>query len=123
MEQNNDNPNDFAEWLAEFARGSANQALTKRLAEVVQACREHNGKGSITLKLSIGCAGGMAEVKAKIAYTKPDPALPSAVFFSTEGGQLVEEDPRQLKLPAKVIDIAPVRTIPIPSNPNHNTNG
>jgi hypothetical protein len=117
--QTNEQGKDFAEWLADFAKGSANAALTKRLAEVVQACRENSGKGSITLKLSIGCAGGMSEVKAKIAYTKPDPALPSAVFFSTEDGALVEEDPRQLNLPAaKVLDIAPVRTINTPNNTN-----
>lgn len=120
MSNTNQNEKDFAEWLASFAKGSANAALTKRLAEVVQACRENSGKGSITLKLSIGCAGGMSEVKAKIAYSKPDPALPSAVFFSTEEGLLVEEDPRQLHLPApKVIDVAPVRIVGNNSNPSN----
>lgn len=109
---------DFADFLATFAKGSANTALTKRLTEIVQACRETQGKGSITLKLTIGCQGGMSEVKAKISYSKPDPAVPGAVFFTTEDGALVEDDPRQLKLPAKVIDIQPVRTI----NPNPNPN-
>lgn len=90
MANNNDHEKDFAEWLADFAKGSANAALTKRLAEVVQACRENSGKGTLTLKLSIGCSGGMSEVKAKISYSKPDPALPSAVFFTTEAGSLVE---------------------------------
>lgn len=110
---------DFGEFITTFAKGSANHALTNRLQEVVQACRETQGKGSLTLKLTVGCHGGMSEVKAKISYSKPDPTIPGAVFFTTEAGSLVEEDPRQLKLPAKVIDIQPVRTI---NNPNPTTN-
>jgi hypothetical protein len=102
----------FAEFLAEFGKGATNRVASERMRDIVKACAETGRKGSITIKLEVGSAGGVAELRAKISYTKPEPALPGGVYFATQDGALVEEDPRQLKLPvAKVIDIAPVKHI------------
>lgn len=104
---------DFADFLKEFGHGATNRVASQRLREVVQACATTGRKGAITIKLDIGAAGGVAELRAKISVTKPEPALPGGVYFATDAGSLVEEDPRQLKLPvAKVIDIAPIKNIP-----------
>lgn len=103
---------DFAEFLAEFGKGATNRVASERMREVVKACAETGRKGAITIKLEIGSAGGVAELRAKISVTKPEPSLPGGVYFATEDGALVEEDPRQLKLPvARVIDIAPIKNI------------
>lgn len=103
---------DFAEFLAEFGKGATNRVASQRLQEIVKACAETGRKGKIVITLEVGAAGGVAELRAKISVTKPEPQLPGGVYFATDNGGLVEEDPRQLKLPvAKVIDIAPVKNI------------
>lgn len=113
---NNTNPDeplfDFAEFLAEFGKGATNRVASQRMREIVKACTETGRKGSITIKLEVGAVGGVAELRAKISVTKPEPALPGGVYFATEDGALVEEDPRQLKLPvAKIIDIGKIKDI------------
>lgn len=95
---------DFADVIREFAHGSTNKVATERLREVVAACRETGSKGSITLKLSIDVKQGIAEIKAGLSVKKPEPALPGQCFYATDAGDLVDEDPRQLKLPTKIID-------------------
>ena len=116
MSRHNQNPEDetfnFAEFLAEFGKGATNRVASERMREIVKACTETGRKGKITITLEVGAAGGIAELRAKITVTKPEPALPGGVYFANEDGGLVEEDPRQLKLPvAKVIDIQPVKNI------------
>ena len=103
---------DFADMIKEFAHGSTNRAATEALRNVVRACVENGGKGSVTLKLVIDTKAGVAEIKAKLGVSKPEPALPGGHFYYTENGDLVDEDPRQLKLPAKIIDApAKLKTI------------
>lgn len=110
--------NDFADIIKEFAHGSTNKTATERLREVVAACVTSGAKGSITLKLSVGVHQGIAEIKAQISTKKPEPSLPGACFYATEDGELLDEDPRQLKLPAKVIDSpTPLKTIHGGGNP------
>lgn len=101
----------FADFLAEFGKGATNKVASQRMREIVKACTETGRKGAITIKIEVGAAGGVAELRAKISVTKPEPQLPGGVYFATDEGGLVEEDPRQMKLPAKILDIAPVRTI------------
>ncbi len=102
----------FADFLAEFGKGTTNRVASERMREIVKACTETGRKGSITIKLEVGAVGGVAELRAKISVTKPEPALPGGVYFATEEGGLVEEDPRQLRLPtARVIDLQPLKNI------------
>lgn len=103
---------DFAQFLKEFAHGSTNQIATERLREVVAACQAIGAKGSITIKVSVDAKQGLAEIKAAISVKKPEPALPGACYYTTEDGALLDEDPRQLKLPTKVLDApAKLKTI------------
>lgn len=95
---------DFADIIKEFAHGSTNKLATERLREIVRACIETGSKGSITLKLSVDVKQGIAEVKAALSVKKPEPGLPGQCFYTAEGGALLDEDPRQMKLPAKIID-------------------
>lgn len=103
---------EFADLIKEFAHGSTNRMATERLREIVKACRETGKKGAIKLTLGVSVNQGIVEVKAQITTTKPEPALPGACYYATDEGGLVDEDPRQLKLPAKVIDApAQLKTI------------
>lgn len=106
----------FADFLAEFGHGSTNRQASEKLKEIVQACRETGCKGSLTIKISVGTSGGggntLAELRAKITVTKPEASLPGSTYYVTDDGALVDEDPRQMKLPGKVLDMPPVRSIP-----------
>lgn len=103
---------DFADIIKEFAHGSTNKVATDKLKEIVAACRENGGKGSITLKLSVDVKQNIVSLNTKISTSKPEPALPGAHFYATDSGALVDEDPRQMKLPAKIIDApAKLKTI------------
>jgi hypothetical protein len=106
---------DFAAFLEGFAYGSINEQASKTLRDVIAACRKNGGKGSVTLKLSVACKGDLAALAIKVTSTQPMPEMPEMpgmTLFATEDGSLAKSDPRQLKLPAKVLD-APsnVRTI------------
>jgi hypothetical protein len=76
---------------------------------VINACQSNGGKGTIALTIKVGAIDGLAELKATVKVTKPMPALPGGSYFVTEQGALVTEDPRQMTLPRKVLDIAPMR--------------
>lgn len=95
---------DFARFLEEFSYGSVNEQATAKLREVVAACRKTGNKGSITIKLSIAVKGEMAEVGFSIKTSKPEDALPGRIYFATDNGALATSDPRQLKLPHKILD-------------------
>lgn len=100
---------DFALWLQEFGHGATNRQAGEQLARVVAACRETGKAGTLVLTLKVGAADNLAELKASIKTTLPQPSLPSGSYYVTEKGALVTEDPRQLQLPKKVLDIAPIR--------------
>ena len=104
MPEPQNEPQEFADLIREFAHGTTNEIATKRLREVVAACVAVGGKGSITIKLSINAKQGIASVGASISVKKPEPELPGSSYYTTEDGELRDEDPRQLKLPSKVID-------------------
>jgi len=102
---------DFAAFLADFGHGATNKLASAKLREIVQACAATGKKGALTIKIVCGSVGGLAELRAAITITKPEPALPGGAYYVTETGGLVTEDPKQLKLPARVLDIAPVKNI------------
>lgn len=105
MSQHQNEPEfDFAEWLKEFGHGAVNKQLGEKLREVIIACASTGKKGGVTLKIAAASLGGIAELRASVTVTKPEPALPGGSYYTTEKGVLVSDDPRQLKLPARVLD-------------------
>lgn len=97
---------DFADMLKEFGRGATNRQMTAVLRDVVAACEATGKKGSVTLKLTISSDDGIAQIGADVKSTKPGPSLPSGSYYVTSAGGLVEEDPRQQKLP--VVSLPPL---------------
>lgn len=102
---------DFAKFLEQFAYGSVNEQATAKLREVIAACKKTGSKGSLTLKVGVAVKGEMASIAFKLSSSKPEPELPGTILFATEDGSLAKSDPRQLKLPAKVIDQPSVRVV------------
>jgi hypothetical protein len=101
---------DFALWLQEFGHGAANKQAGDQLRQLVNACRETGKAGSLQLTIKVGAADQLAELKASIKTTCPQPSLPGGSYFVTSEGALVTEDPRQQKLPMpRALDIAPIK--------------
>lgn len=102
--KDSDVADDFAQFVAEFAHGSVNAQLSEQLRAVVAACRSHGGKGAVTIKVGVAVKGDMASITFAIKTSKPEPEMPGSIYFTTEEGALATSDPRQLKLPTKIID-------------------
>jgi hypothetical protein len=103
---NDDNPNvakQFSLFLQDFADGRLDDRLSQRFGELVAACRETGKKGGMTIKINVKPEGTMSHVTFDLKVSLPEHPLPGASYYSSEDGQLTTEDPRQLKLPGKII--------------------
>lgn len=96
----------FAEFLAEMAHGEVDKLATAKLREIVAASVETGQKGSVTITISVTAHAKLAEISAKIKTTKPEPKVPGQSYYTGADGALHNEDPRQLKLPAKVLNVS-----------------
>lgn len=103
----------FAEWLKELGHGKLNKRLSRILPKLALACDKAmvaGATGTIVLTLKVGAKGGMAEVKPIVKVTEPQPGVPGGVFYVGDSGELVDEDPRQLKLPTpKILQPTPIK--------------
>lgn len=108
----NDEEPRFSDFLKEHAHGAVDRRITERLRELVVACNETGSKGAIAIKIAVGAKGGMAQVEISVKTNKPEGALPGGIYFATDDGVLVDEDPRQTKIAFKSID-KPSRVIDI----------
>lgn len=118
MDADEEDDFDFPTWLREFGHGRTAKVLGRRLAEIVLAAEVTGKKGKIVLTIDVASQGGIAEVRASIKATKPEPALLGGAYYVTADGRLVTEDPRQMSLPGKIIDAParPLKTIPFVDN-------
>jgi len=91
---------DLADVLRDLAHGAANRQGSAKLTELIQACKSTGKKGVLTIKLGIGVdpVTKIAQFAAAISTTRPEPTLPGGMYYVTNDGTLVTEDPRQLKM-------------------------
>jgi hypothetical protein len=92
----------FAQTLSAIAYGDANDQASEMLASLVKAVEEHGREGSLTLVLTVkprGKDSGQVEVTCKTAAKMPVREIAPAMFFTTEDGGLVRDNPRQKKFP------------------------
>lgn len=87
--------------LRDIRKGRVVDIATDKLAEVVQAVVETGKPGELNLKLKIktkergdNCVTVSAEVTQKI----PQLSLPDAIFFANAGGDLLRDDPTQMRM-------------------------
>lgn len=93
--------NMFARALSEVSHGDLAEQASTQLAELVAAVGETAKKGTLTLTLEIkprGHDSGQVEVSGTVKCSVPVPDIAPSMFFVHEG-QLVRDNPKQLKLP------------------------
>lgn len=92
----------FAQTLASVSYGDAAESASVQLADLVKAVQEHEREGAITVVLTVkpkGKDSGQVEVTAKITSKQPVREIAPSMFFTTEDGGLVRDNPRQKKFP------------------------
>lgn len=92
----------FADVVRDLDGGNTYDELTAALAEVVSGVMATRKAGELSLKLTIRPNGENSvsivdDVKVKV----PAPPRGQNIFFATEDGALVRNDPRQKTLPLR----------------------
>lgn len=98
----------FSQHVAYINKGSLDDELTEVLAEVIKAVRETGKKGSVTLILNCSMLNVRDEDVMKITpdvkFNVPKLALADTIMFSTSDGDLLRDDPDQIKMDLQVIE-------------------
>lgn len=86
--------------LRQIGGGALIDEASDKLAALVTAIGESGGTGKLTLELSIKKAtrGGAMHITGAIKMTKPKDLPMEALMFATPEGNLVVDDPNQMKL-------------------------
>lgn len=103
-------PQSFASFLVQHARGRTERELSERLGELVAAVEETGKPGSITYTLHIKPepkADQAMVVSDSIKVKCPELARPASIFFADDQHRLVRTDPRQLTLDSLTEENAP----------------
>jgi len=90
----------FADVLRDLGRGSVIDEAAVMLQDLVRAVQERGKKGTFTLKVEVQPMKGDSTalvVSAKADARPPAGEPTSAVFFADDVGNLLRDDPRQLK--------------------------
>lgn len=95
----NPEPQSFASFLVQHARGRSEQELSRCLAELVEAVEETGKSGSITYTLTIKPepkADRAMLVTDSIKMKAPELDRPASIFFADNDHHLVRSHPGQL---------------------------
>lgn len=106
----------FAQTFAKIGYGDAAGQASELLADLVKAVGEHDREGTLTIVLTVkprGKDSGQVEVTAKTTTKRPVRDIAPSMFFVTEDGGLVRDNPRQKNF---AFADAPVRVTPKASN-------
>lgn len=100
----------FTEILAEHGHGTINQQAGEQMQALVRAAIKYRGKGKQILTTEVQSKDGeTVEVKITVKTTEPRPGGVTFTYFATSEGDLVDENPRQTKIPAKILRPTPIR--------------
>lgn len=97
----------FAAVLQDINGGQFADQLAHDLQNLVDAVREHGRKGKLTITLEVAPLRGNATaftVAARRDLKLPQEEPMESVFFGTEDGNLVRDDPRQMALPLRTVN-------------------
>lgn len=73
---------------------------------VVKAVNEYKGVGTFTMKITVKPNGNKAIVATTVTTKHPRPSSEATVRWFDKDGGLADEDPRQQKLPLRVLPTA-----------------
>ncbi|MFE0021936.1 hypothetical protein [Amycolatopsis sp. NPDC059021] len=94
-------PRDFAAFLMEHRRGKSHAELSEALRDLVVAVEETRKAGTLTYTLKIKPqerTPGAVMVADQIKCSLPGHERSESIFFATETGELIRNDPRQTAL-------------------------
>lgn len=94
-------PRDFAAFLMEHRRGKTHTELSEALRDLVVAVEDTRKAGKLTYTLTIKPqerTPGAVMVADQIKCTLPEHERSESIFFATESGELIRNDPRQTAL-------------------------
>jgi len=94
--------NSATDILTQIRDGELMMDIADELTRVTEAVRETGKKGSVTIKLQIQPAAGGDATKVLVhggcEAKPPKPSIAPSLFYTTERGALLRENPNQLKL-------------------------
>ena len=96
----------FAAFLQQQRNGGLHGELSDALAELVNAAQETQKPGTITLTVKVTPSkdGETVVVTDKLVSKLPEGDRGAAIFYVEGDGNLVRENPRQIKLPLGLVD-------------------
>ena len=101
----------FDKTLSQLNRGELNAELTSTLAEVIKAVRETRKQGTLTLSLKVSMLNTRTENQIKITPMVnskiPELDREESIVFSTADGDVLFDDPSQLKMDLKTVKDKP----------------
>ncbi len=90
------------ETLIALKNGAVVTQLSEKLRDLTAAVRSTEKTGSLTLKLKVSPAakgsGDVVIVEATLKSLLPEPDMGRTVFFTTDEGDLLRQDPNQKRL-------------------------
>jgi len=82
--------------LQTHRRGEILKEADAALTDVIDAIRQHGGKGKLTLTLNFKLEkGDQISLTPDLKVEKPRRAMSAGIFFATDEGQLTRTDPNQ----------------------------
>jgi hypothetical protein len=101
-------PDLFNATVAQLNNGRTQQELSEALNELVQACRDTNKVGEITLKIKVrpDGASGQYFLEDQMNVTLPKFDRAKTLFFGTPEGNLQRTDPAQAELDVRAVQDA-----------------
>ncbi len=101
----------FSTTLSQLNRGELNDELTEVLANVIKAVRDTRKQGSVTLNLKISMLNTRTENQIKItpmvSSKIPELDREESIVFSTADGDVLFDDPNQIKMDLKTVKEKP----------------
>ena len=83
-----------------------------KFSELINAITAHNKAGKLRLSIDIKpSTAGTRAVKAEVSITKPKGMPAESLLWPTPEGNLLAEDPRQMKLEMKPVAAEPAREL------------
>ena len=107
----------FSKTLSQLNRGELDDELTNVISEVIKAVRSTRKQGSVTLNLKISMLNTRTENQIKITPMVnskiPELDREESIVFSTADGDVLFDDPSQLKMDLKTVEDKPASCLKI----------
>lgn len=98
--------NTFVSTLQEFRGGHSLHELGEKLTEAVKAVRETGGTAQLTYVIKIKPAtigNGVVQFFDDVKIKTPQPSRENGIFFTTDEGRLLRNNPDQKELALKTV--------------------